>query len=185
MNKSVQHDHPQLPTETEPSSESVYLILLRQLNYEARLLDELRHKEWLELLSEDVAYWAPLATRRLRNEKTPAADPYSGFYFNDRKPHLRMRATRLDSGMVWCEDPVNHVRHLVSNVEVFDTDDTDEVKVYSVVDLHRSRLDSKSKRITYGRVDVWRQTDCQWLLTRRRIDFDHNGTIDSNLNLFF
>lgn len=185
MNKSVAHAHPVLPTETEPSIDPVYLSLLRQLNYEARLLDQIRHEEWLELIADDVNYWAPLAARRLRNEKALTDDPYSGFYFNDLKPHLVMRATRLASGMVWCEDPVNHVRHLVSNVEVFDTANPDEVKVYSAVDLHRSRLDSKHKRITYGRSDIWRQHGSQWLLAMRRVDFDHNGTIDSNLNLFF
>jgi len=185
MNKSVKHDHPVLPAETEPSSDPVYLSLLRQLNFEARLLDELRHAEWFELMTADIHYWAPMAARRLRNEKAPTADPYTGFFFNDRKVHLQMRVTRLDSGMVWCEDPVNHVRHLVSNVEVFDTGNPDEVKVYSAVDLHRSRLDSKRLRLTYGRADVWRQVDSQWQLAMRRVDFDHNGTIDSNLNLFF
>jgi 3-phenylpropionate/cinnamic acid dioxygenase small subunit len=185
MNQNIELETPFLPTETQPSGDAVYLDLLRRLNFEARLLDELRHTEWLDMLTEDVIYWSPLVARRLRNEKDKFSETYQGFIFNDQKIHLQMRATRLDSGMVWVEDPVNYARHLVSNVEVFDTDHRDEVKVYSAVDLHRSRLDSKQKRITYMRSDLWRQVEGQWFLARRRIDFDHNGTIDSNLNLFF
>ena len=185
MNKVVEQADQFLPIETEPSADAVFLDLTRRLHFEARLLDQLRHQEWLELMADDVIYWSPLAARKLRNEANGPADTYQGFIFNERKPHLEMRVTRLDSKMVWCEDPVNHVRHLISNIEVFDTDQSDEVKVYSAVDLHRSRLDSKHKRITYLRSDLWRQIENHWYLTRRRIDFDHNGTIDSNLNLFF
>ncbi len=184
MNRPETYALPSLPAETETSSDGVFLGLQRQLHYEARLLDQLRHQEWLKLLTEDVHYWAPMVGRRLRNE-TRDPDRLGGYFFNDRLAHLQMRVTRLESGMVWCEDPVNHVRHLVSNVEVFDTADADEVKVYSAIDLHRCRLDSKSKRITYGRTDIWRQQEGRWLLAMRQIDFDHNATIDSNLNLLF
>ncbi|MEL0083386.1 MAG: aromatic-ring-hydroxylating dioxygenase subunit beta [Gammaproteobacteria bacterium] len=184
MNQPDDFQLPTLPAETEPSSDAVFLSLQRQLHLEARLLDELDHKQWLNLLTHDVCYFAPVFGRRLRNEQK-TSDRLGGYVFNDRRIHLEMRVTRLDSNMVWCEDPVNHVRHLVSNIEVFDTDDADEVKVYSAVDLHRSRLDSKLKRLTYGRTDIWRQQDGRWLLAMRCVNFDHNATIDSNLNLFF
>ena len=185
MNKLVEQSDHFLPCETQPSADAVYLDLTRRLHFEARLMDQLRYQEWLELMAEDVIYWSPLIARKLRNEANAPAETYPGFIFNETKQHLQMRVTRLDSKLVWCEDPINHARHLVSNIEVFDTDDSDQVKVYSAVDLHRSRLDSKLKRITYLRSDLWRQVAGQWYLTRRRIDFDHNGTIDSNLNLFF
>jgi len=184
MNKPAEYRLPTLPAETEPSSDAVFLDLQRQLHFEARLLDELCHREWLEMMTSDVRYFAPMLGRRLRNEQK-ISDRMGGYFFNDHRVHMEMRVTRLDSNMVWCEDPVNNVRHLVSNIEVFDTADADEVKVYSAVDLHRSRLDSKLKRLTYARTDIWRQHDGRWLLAMRCVNFDHNATIDSNLNLFF
>lgn len=185
MNKIVELPKDPLPRELEPVDNDLYLTLLRRLNYEARLLDSERYKDWLDLMADDILYWAPIYPRRFKNEKAPKPGLRDAFIFKERKQHLEMRIKRLDSNLVWCEDPRNEVRHLVSNVEVFTTEQANELKVYSAVDVHRSRLDSVTRRFTCGRTDLWRLEKGAWKLVTRRIDFDHAGTMDSNLNLFF
>lgn len=185
MNKVVELPQDPLPREIDPVDNDLYLTLLRRLNYEARLLDNERYKEWLGLMTDDVHYWAPIYPRRLKNEKAPKPGLKDAFIYNERKKHMEMRIARMNSGLIWCEDPRNEVRHLVSNVEVFTTEKSNELKVYSAVDVHRSRQESSTRRFTCGRTDVWRLAADEWKLAFRKIDFDHAGTMDSNLNLFF
>jgi benzoate/toluate 1,2-dioxygenase beta subunit len=86
------------------------------LEREARLLDQQRYEEWLELFSEDCAYWVPA---------TPAAgDPRRevSVCFDDRR-RLEDRVFRLKSGYAWSQVPVSRTVRLVSNVEAFSLTD--------------------------------------------------------------
>ena len=85
---------------------------------EARLLDERRFHEWLELFTDDVRYW--MAGRRNRYPKTSKAiaildpDRYVDedlteddelAILDENKHTLEARVARLDTGMAWAEDP--------------------------------------------------------------------------------
>lgn len=106
--------------------------------------------------------------------------------YKDTLGVLKTRITRLTSGMVWCEDPVNSVRHLVTNIEVYATEQANEFKIYSTLLLSRGRLDGKRKQFTAAREDLWRRgEDSAWRLTFRKIILDDAVVLDSNLNLFF
>jgi 3-phenylpropionate/cinnamic acid dioxygenase small subunit len=85
---------------------------------EARLLDERRFHEWLELLSEDIRSWMPV-----RSNRDPKASKAISILDPDRymeedlakddelaildetKETLARRIARLDTGMAWAEDP--------------------------------------------------------------------------------
>src|SRR5512145_2965368 len=85
---------------------------------EARLLDERRFHDWLELITEDVRYWMPG-----RSSRYPATSKAIGILdydrydaeelsregelaiFDETKDTLRSRIARLDTGMAWAEDP--------------------------------------------------------------------------------
>lgn len=162
-----------------------HLALTQQLYCEARLLDEERYADWLALLAADVRYQLPLTARRFRADRGAALAVGPGYVFDDDKARLGVRVQRLESGLVWAEDPRNSARRVVSNVEIYQAEADREAQVYSVVEIHRSRIDAQQRRLTASRTDVWRCEAGVWLLARRLIGFDHPVVIDSNLNVFF
>jgi 3-phenylpropionate/cinnamic acid dioxygenase small subunit len=85
------------------------------LDREARLLDEARFEDWLALYSEACIYWVP-ATR--------GGDPRRevAVAFDDRR-RLEDRIYRLRTGHAWSQTPASRTVRLVSNVEVFASND--------------------------------------------------------------
>lgn len=162
-----------------------HLALTQALYREARLLDEERYGDWLALLAHDVRYRLPLTSRRFRADRSAALAVGPGYVFDDDKARLGLRVQRLESGLVWAEDPRNAVRRIVSNVEIYRAENDGEARVHSVIEIHRSRIDAQQRRLTAGRTDRWRREQGRWLLVQRDIAFDHPVVIDSNLNVFF
>ncbi len=162
-----------------------HLALTQQLYCEARLLDGERYADWLDLLAEDVRYQLPLTSRRFRADRSAALAVGPGYVFDDDKARLGLRIQRLESGLVWAEDPRNSARRVVSNVEIYQAEADREAQVYSVVEIHRSRIDAQQRRLTAARTDRWRCEGGVWRLVSRLIQFDHPVVIDSNLNVFF
>lgn len=162
-----------------------HLALAQTLACEARLLDEERFADWLDLLADDVHYRMPLTARRFRADRSAALAEGPGYVFDDDKGRLGLRVQRLESGLVWAEDPRNRVRRIVSNVEIYRAETDGEATVHSVIEVHRSRMDAQQRRLTAARTDLWRLEGGGWRLVRRLIGFDHPVVIDSNLNVFF
>jgi benzoate/toluate 1,2-dioxygenase beta subunit len=78
---------------------------------EAELLDENRYEEWVDLFTEDGAYWLPLDTSR--SEPRDALN----IIYDDRR-RLEDRVSRLRGGHAHSEDPISSTQHLVGNVRV-------------------------------------------------------------------
>ena len=83
------------------------------LFHEARLLDERRFGEWLELYAPDAEYWVPYAWQ----QKSPK-DHVSLFY--ETVTLLRMRVDRLENELSPLDAPKSRVNHFLSNVTVED-----------------------------------------------------------------
>ena len=81
------------------------------LFHEARLLDERRFSEWLELYAPDAEYWVPYAWQ----QKSPK-DHVSLFY--ETLQLLRMRVDRLENELSPLDTPQSRVNHFLSNVTV-------------------------------------------------------------------
>src|SRR5438477_8102436 len=79
---------------------------------EARLLDQGRFKEWLELYAERCVLWVPGAQ--------DAGDPRREVtvFFDDRQ-RLEDRIFRLGTGKAWSQVPPSRTVRMVANVEVF------------------------------------------------------------------
>jgi 3-phenylpropionate/cinnamic acid dioxygenase small subunit len=78
---------------------------------EARLLDEGRLEDWLELFVPECLYWMPM---------TPGGgDPTSEvtLAFDDRR-RLEDRVAWLRSAYIWSQIPRSRTRRMISNVEV-------------------------------------------------------------------
>ncbi len=83
---------------------------------EARMLDEQRFEEWLDLFVEDVLYWMPA----WKDDTTLSSDPdreLSLVYYRG-KQNLRDRVDRLRSGLSPVSRILPRVVHSVTNVMV-------------------------------------------------------------------
>ena len=170
----------------------------RFLYREARLLDERRFHEWLELLTDDIHYW--MGARRNRYPRSSKAiailDPDRYVeddmtqedelaIFDEDKQTLDQRIARLDTGMAWAEDPPSRSRHLITNIEVEPGDTASEVKVYSNFMVYRSRADTEQDFYVGARRDVLRRVAGAWKIAGRKITLDQNVLLAKNVSIFF
>ena len=99
-----------------------YLLLAQEVHeflcMEADLLDERRYDEWLDLLTDDVAYWVPMR----RNvqfghwDKENTRQGRDMNWFDEGKSTLRLRIKQITSGVHWVEEPSPRVSRIISNV---------------------------------------------------------------------
>ncbi|MGF1597107.1 MAG: aromatic-ring-hydroxylating dioxygenase subunit beta [Acidimicrobiales bacterium] len=78
---------------------------------EARLIDERRFGEWVELWTDDGTYWVPA-----NGEHTDPAWQVSLIY--DNRARLQTRVERLASGKAYSQQPPPRTAHLVGSVTV-------------------------------------------------------------------
>jgi 3-phenylpropionate/cinnamic acid dioxygenase small subunit len=164
---------------------------------EARLLDERRFHEWLELFTDDVHYWMGARTNRYPRSSKAIAILSPNRYVEDdhtredelsildeTKETLAGRVARLDTGMAWAEDPPSRTRHVITNIEVA-PGETAELKVYSNFIVYRSRAESEEDFYVGGRQDVLRRIDGAWKISRRKLTLDQNVLSAKNVSIFF
>lgn len=153
---------------------------------EAELLDDGRFADWLDVFDDDLFYWAPLRTNRLRRQAALSVGaPGEAAYFDETKESLAWRIRRYDSGMAWAEDPPSRTRHLISNVTVHhQADGTLSARCAFLV--YRNRLQTETDIYAGGRTDILRiQPDGGFKVARREIMFDANVLQAKNLSTFF
>ncbi|MET8209131.1 3-phenylpropionate/cinnamic acid dioxygenase subunit beta [Streptomyces sp. NPDC005373] len=158
------------------------------LYHEARLLDERRFTEWLDLMADDIHYWMPTITTRTRRERhLEVAAPDEVAHFDDDKNHLRMRVDRLGTGQAWSEEPNSRTRHLITNVMVDPPDPDGARTVRSNFLLYRRRGESTTTDLFAGaREDRLRPGGSHgWLIAKRTILIDQSLLLAKNLSVFF
>ena len=165
---------------------------------EARLLDERRFREWLELFTDDVRYWmAARSNRYPRSSKAISIlDPeryreenISGepelAILDESKQTLTGRVARLETGMAWAEDPPSRTRHMIANIEVERGDTPSEVRAYSNFIVYRSRAETEEDFYVGARQDLLRRDDGGLKIARRKITLDQNVLLAKNVSIFF
>jgi 3-phenylpropionate/cinnamic acid dioxygenase small subunit len=165
---------------------------------EARLLDERRFHDWLQLLTDDIHYWMGNRTNRYpKSSKAIAILDPDRYDEDDRtkedelaildedKSTLSARVARLDTGMAWAEDPPSRTRHLITNIEVEPGDAEAELEVYSNFIVYRSRSETEQDFYVGARRDVLRRVDGAWKIARRKITLDQNVLLAKNVSIFF
>jgi 3-phenylpropionate/cinnamic acid dioxygenase small subunit len=96
----------------------------RLVECEARLLDQLLFEDWLKLFAPECVYWVP---------STPeGGDPRCeiAVMFDDRR-RLEDRVFRLRTGYAWSQAPSSRTSRLICNVEVFNSQISDQRMVRS------------------------------------------------------
>jgi 3-phenylpropionate/cinnamic acid dioxygenase small subunit len=165
---------------------------------EARLLDERRFADWLELFTDDVRYWmggrsnryppSSKAITSLDPDRRPGADVTAEgdlAILDETKATLAGRVARLETGMAWAEDPPSRTRHLITNVEVEPGGTPSELTVYSNFLVYRTRAETEQDFYVGARQDVLRSVDGAWKIARRKLVLDQNVLLPKNVSLFF
>lgn len=124
---------------------------------EARLLDEQRYAEWLDLFAEDAVYWIP--TRP--NQQSPH-EALSIIY--EPKSLLAVRIARLSRGEMHVQSPPSRTLHHVSAVEVSGDEARSalivaewragEARWFAGRTIHRFRREATGLRIVLKRIDL-------------------------------
>jgi len=99
---------------------------------EARLLDQAQFEGWLSLYIPECLYWVP-ATPRGGDPRKEVA-----IAFDDRR-RLEDRVYRLRTGYAWSQVPPSRTARLVSNVEVFGTEQRSAYMVRSTFVINEFR----------------------------------------------
>jgi benzoate/toluate 1,2-dioxygenase beta subunit len=124
---------------------------------EARLLDEQRYAEWLELFTEDAIYWIP--TRA--NQESPQ-EALSIVY--EPRSLLAVRVERLSRRGMHVQSPPSRTVHHVSAIEVEDDEARSalivaewragESRYFAGRVLHRLRRGPSGLQIALKRIDL-------------------------------
>lgn len=165
---------------------------------EARLLDERRFHEWLELFTDDVRYWMagrssryPTSSKAItamnpdRRRETEVANGDELAILDETKATLGGRIARLDTGMAWAEDPPSRTRHIIANIEVEPGDAPSELRVHSNFMVYRNRSETEQDFYVGARQDVLRRVDGAWKIARRKLVLDQNVLLAKNVSIFF
>lgn len=152
---------------------------------EAALLDAHRYEDWLALFADDATYFMPIRRTRVQRELDQEfTKPGEMAFFNDTKPLLAGRVTKLMTGRSWSEDPPSRTRRLVTNVRVVD-DDGAELSVESNFMLYRTRLNSQEDKWVGSRRDVLRRVEESFQIAARAIYLEETVLLSRNLSNFF
>ena len=151
---------------------------------EARLLDQGRFHEWLDLFTDNVQYWMP--TRDIVQGGTGQEDE-GGLvfhYLDENKASLLLRVKRLDTGIAHVEVPPSLTRHLISNIIIQETNRPNELVVHSNFIVFQSRKEREQAWFVGEREDRLRKVDGQWKIAQRKIVLDH-PVLPRTLSIFF
>jgi len=134
---------------------------------EARLLDEQRFAEWLDLYVEDALYWMPA----WKDEFTLSSDPETelSLVYYHGKDNLRDRVDRLQSGLSPVSRILPRVVHSVTNVMV-DAADGDTATVFSSFVTHSFAPRTDRVATHFGQYEHGlTRVDGEWRIARKVI----------------
>jgi len=169
---------------TEVGSDLGYAVQ-QFLIKEARLLDERRFEEWLELFTSDIHYWMPGRFNSGEKGQDGVSRPGELALFEESKQTLANRIARFRTGMARAEEPPSRTRHLITNVQAECGERAGELKVRSNFLVYRTHLEHDLDIFVGCRDDILREVEGQWRIARRMILLDQAVLAASNLSIFF
>ena len=164
---------------------------------EARLLDERRFREWLELFTDDARYWMGGRSNRYPKTSKAIAIFHPERYveedvtredepaiLDETKETLARRIARLRTGMAWAEAAVTHAlpdwqyrggaRHAIS-----------EFTVYCNFIVFHSRAETEQDVYVGVRRDLLRRIERALRIARRKLTPDQIVLLAKNVSIFF
>lgn len=154
---------------------------------EAKLLDDWKFREWLDVFAEDISYTLRTTPNAQTRDRRRSVEPPTTWVFNDNKHLLERRVARLETGMAWAEEPPSRTTHMVSNVIVEATEVDGEYDVYVTYLLYRTQKEKDVTIYCGKRHDKLRQVEggLEWQIFNRKITLDQVTYNSHNLSVFF
>ncbi|TQR53265.1 3-phenylpropionate/cinnamic acid dioxygenase subunit beta [Acinetobacter sp. RF14B] len=154
---------------------------------EAKLLDDWKFREWLDVLAEDISYTLRTTPNAQTRDRRRSIEPPTTWVFNDTKDLLERRVARLETGMAWAEEPPSRTTHMVSNIIVEPTEVDGEYDVYVTYLLYRTQKEKDVTIYCGKRHDKIRQVDSEqgFQIFNRKIALDQATYNSHNLSVFF
>ncbi|HCD7427805.1 MULTISPECIES: 3-phenylpropionate/cinnamic acid dioxygenase subunit beta [Citrobacter freundii complex] len=153
---------------------------------EARLLDDWLFRDWLAQLDDDIRYTMRTTVNAQTRDRRKGVQPPTTWIFNDNKDQLERRIARLETGMAWAEEPPSRTRHMISNLQVSETDQPDVFAVRLNYLLYRAQKERDETFYVGTRMDkVRRLPGDEWRLLEREIVLDQAVITSHNLSVLF
>jgi len=133
------------------------------LIHEARLLDERRYREWMELFTDDGTYWVPAVP----DQKSPF-DHASLFY--DDRDLMRTRIERLEHPRIHVQTPPSRTAHLLGNTVVESADDASGEYVVASTFIMVEYRDEQQRLFAGRQRHHLRRVDGGLRIVQKRVD---------------
>ncbi len=145
--------------------------------HEARLIDEQRFDEWLDLFTDDAHYWMPLEA-----EQTDPILQQSLFY--DDKVLLRIRVERLKGNRTYSQKPKSRCHHVLQTPVVERRDDVaNEFTTWTAFQYLETRLDEQTLFAGWSRHTLT-VVDGALRMSLKRVDLVNPDSAFGNIQLF-
>jgi 3-phenylpropionate/cinnamic acid dioxygenase small subunit len=145
--------------------------------HEARLIDELRLDEWLDLFTDDGRYWMPLEYGQ--------TDPvlHNSLFYDD-KLLLRIRVERLKGAKTYSQKPKSRCHHVLQ-VPVVDTIDPESNHYQTWTPFHyvETRFDEQNLFAGWSRHHLT-MLDGALKIRLKRVDLVNCDSAFGNIQLF-
>lgn len=154
---------------------------------EARLLDERKLTDWLDLLADDIHYFMPIRRNvKFGDWDLEFSDPDSEIsYFDEGKDILEGRVRQINTGVHWAEEPVSRFEHVITNVELVEVNG-DEVRANSKFYCYQNRLADEVNMFVGRRYDLLRRDpETTFKVVDRTILLAQNVLLPKVVNTFF
>ena len=116
-------------------STAVDIDLLKEVEQfiyrEARLQDEHQYDEWVALWTDDAIYWVPSGADDIDPTTTMSI-------IFDNRSRIGTRIKQLHTGKRHAQNPASRLRHLITNVELLDSE-SDDIEVGANFLVYESR----------------------------------------------
>ncbi len=154
---------------------------------EAKLLDDWKFRDWLEVFAEDISYTLRTTPNAQTRDRRRSVEPPTTWVFNDNKHLLERRVARLETGMAWAEEPPSRTTHMVSNVIIEPTEVDGEYEVYVTYLLNRTQKEKDVTIYCGKRHDKLRKVEggLGFQIFNRKITLDQVTYNSHNLSVFF
>lgn len=145
------------------------------LFHEARLLDQRRWQEWLDLFAADGMYWAPLT-----HDQPDPINHVSLFYEDAMLREVRAR--RLEEKRAWSQQPVTQAARIVGNITLLPDEDG---KIVVSSTFHMLEWRRQDQRMLGGQYTHWlRREDGALRIVLKRIDLINREAVHDTLETF-
>jgi ethylbenzene dioxygenase subunit beta len=145
------------------------------LYHEARLIDQGRLDDWLDLFTDNACYWLPADASELNPAKTVSWE------FNDRR-RMEERVERILTGKAYSQLPPTRTTHSYTNIELMAVSD-DEIHALCkfMINTHRP----EGNRLLSGwNGFILKRQGASWLIDLKRVNLIDADAPQGNLSFF-